>query len=198
MIDCQQIKDALLKGFPQMEVHRSGDTCVIVFPILTAESRLVEVFVEPKYTDFFLIHDAGKAANELILQGMEIGAVSKKYERLAARFKIAWKDEMFVWGCKQKEIPLTALAVASCSAIATADIIDHQAMEEDESGNVKEQFGAALRSWARKHSVRVKANTPATGTWSQHRFDFLATPRTAKTVAINIINPSGNALAAAQ
>jgi hypothetical protein len=176
------------------EAHRN--LCVLTLPIRTFDNRLVDVFIEERQADFYVIHDAGKAANELILHGGNITkSVSERFTRMAARFGISWRGEMFTAGCKFPLIAHTALSVAMCSATATVDLLDICPVAEEET--VREQFGDALRSWSRKR-LKIKEGLPASGEWKQHSFDFVAYPKVGPPIAINVLTPSGNAISTAE
>src|SRR6266481_3031967 len=87
-------------------VQQVGDTCVITLPIETFDKRWVGVFVEPRAKDYFIIHDGGKAVNELILQGMRITpTVERSLSLIANRFGISYQDEMFQSGGKLVSLP---------------------------------------------------------------------------------------------
>jgi hypothetical protein len=194
--NCQSIKNAVLQHLTEgTSVEHAGNLCIVTLPIRTIDDRLVDVFVESRQSDFYLVHDAGKAANELILRGINItNAMNRNYSLLAEKFGVKWSDEMFQTGCKLSRIPQSALAVAMCSSMATLDLLGFIALPEEETG--RKQFGVALRAWSRSKTA-VKEYVPVKGTWKQHSFDFVYYPKTGEPVAINVISPGGNAIASA-
>jgi hypothetical protein len=175
--------------------ERLRDLCVVTLPVPTIDGRLVDVFVESRVGDYYLVHDAAKAANELILNGIDITpSIREDCGRLAQAFGIAWVDEMFQFGCKITQLPATALAVAACSAYATIHLLGQVAKEDE--GTVVQQFGTVLRSWSR-HKARVRDNVAASGEWKQHAFDFVIHPKRGTPIGISVLSPAGNAIAAA-
>ena len=66
---CQSVRDAMVAYLLETTVgEQIGDVCVVTLPIPTIDGRFVDVFVESRIGDYLLVHDGGKAANELILQ----------------------------------------------------------------------------------------------------------------------------------
>jgi hypothetical protein len=195
-VNCQSIKDTVLQHLiERTAVERSGDICIVTLPIRTIDDRLVDIFIEPRQKDFYFIHDAGKAANELILRGINItNSMNRNYSLLADRFRVTWSDEMFQTGCKLDQIAASALAVATCSSMATLDLLGFVAAPEEEATH--DQFGVALRKWS-KRRASVAEHVPAKGSWKQHSFDFVAYPKGQLPIAINIVSPAGNAIGAA-
>jgi hypothetical protein len=173
------------------------NSCVVTLPIRTFDNRLVDVFIEERQSDFYLVHDAGKAANELILRGGNITkSVNERYAQIAENFGVAWRDEMFQFGCKFPLLAPTAYAVAMCSAIATLDLLSLCPMQDDET--VREQFGHALKGWSRKR-VKIKDRLTVPGEWKQqHTFDFVAYPKSGSPIAINVLTPGSSSISAAE
>ena len=194
--NCQSIKESVLAHLTGCtSVERSGDLCIITLPVQTVDDRLVDVFVEMRNQDFYLVHDAGKAANELILRGLNITAsMHRHYAQLSQRMGVQWADEMFQSGCKSSAIAATAMAVAQCSSIATMDLMSLN--NEPEEEGYRQQFGSALRTWSRSRAS-VKSQIPVKGEWRQHTFDFVAYPKHGMPIAINVISPAGSAIGAA-
>lgn len=195
--NCLSLKELILQHLAERtSVETLGNLCVLTLPVRTFDNRLVDVFVQPRQADYFLVHDAGKAANEIILRGMNITESMKiRFERMAASFGIHWAEEMFQAGCKLPGVAAKALAVATCSAAASVELLE-SVPEEVEEG-VRKQFGHALRVWGRSRA-KIKTDQPAIGQWKQHSFDFVAYPRAGQPIAINILNPSGGPISVAE
>jgi hypothetical protein len=69
---------------------------VATLSIPTIDGRLVDVFVATTLGDYFIVHDGGKAINELILQGVDItDSITKHFDALARRFNVSYTDETF-------------------------------------------------------------------------------------------------------
>ncbi len=196
IVDCQSIRESILQHLGEAtSVERSGELCIVTLPIRTVDNRLVDVFVESRQADFYLVHDAGKAANELILRGINItNAMNRNYSLLADRFGVKWSDEMFQTGCKMNHISVSAFAVAMCSSMATLDLLGFVAQPEEDTP--RNQFGVALRSWS-KSKKAVKESVPVKGAWKQHSFDFVYYPKAGQPIAISVVSPGGNAIASA-
>ena len=194
--NCQSIRESILQHLRDAtSVEHSGGLCIATLPIRTVDDRLVDIFIESRQADFYLVHDAGKAANELILRGINItNAMNRNYSLLAERFGVKWSDEMFQAGCKLDRIAASAFAVAMCSSMATLDLLGFVAQPEEDTAH--KQFGVALRSWSRSRNS-VKESVPVKGSWKQHSFDFVYYPKTGQPIAISVLSPGGNAIASA-
>ena len=133
MATCLTIKQALTQHLvEQIDVSQVRDMCVATLPLHTIDQRWVDVFIEPRATDFYLIHDGGKAVNELILQGMKITpAVEKDFEVLAGRFGISFSEEMFNAGAKMNRLAEMVNAVGMCSALAMTELLESVPAIED-------------------------------------------------------------------
>jgi hypothetical protein len=155
----------------------------------------VDVFIESRSGDYFVVHDAGKAANELILQGVNLTpSIENNCHKLAERFSAQWSEEMFQVRCKIEHLNAAILGIAMCSSLATVFLLDHTAdTGEDE---IREQFGAALKTWSKKRA-RVKERVLIAGQWKQHNFDFVAYPKNAEPIAISVLAPSGSSISVA-
>jgi hypothetical protein len=175
-----------------------GNACVVTLPIPTVDGRVVGVFIEPRMADYFLVNDGGKAVNELILQGLRITESIESYlSSLARNFGVIYQDEMFQAGCRKSEIQRTIISVGACSSLAMAQLISHiQTAIEEPS---KDQFGRALRSWARK-KVKITSDVPLPGKRAQHKFDFMATLKSGarEPIVLSVLYPGSNSLASSQ
>jgi hypothetical protein len=197
IVKCDSVKQALAEHLiSRVDVQQVRDMCVATIPLFTLDNRWVDVFIEPRTSDFFLIHDAGKAVNELILQGMKITpSVEREFGQIAARMGIAYSDEMFQTGGKFSSVAEKVYAVGMSSALAMIQLLDHlPAAEEDP---LQDQIGSILRRWSKKRG-QVKQNVKVAGELKQHTFDYVFTPRKGPALALSILNPTAGALSAAE
>lgn len=196
MNKCESIHESILKHLSDLTlVEQHRDLCVVTLPIRTVDGRLVDVFVEERAGDYFLVHDASKAANELILTGVNMTASMKSsFERLAASFGIQMVNETFQTTCKAAQLNSALLGVAMCSSMATMHLLEHVARTDEDT--VRDQFGAALKIWVRRRAT-LKERVSIGGKWRQHSFDFVAYPKNSTPIAFSVVSPSGNSAAAA-
>jgi hypothetical protein len=197
---CQSLRDSLAAHLQELMVaEQIGDICVVTLPIPTVDGRVVGVFVEPRVGDYFLVNDGGKAVNELILQGVKITESVKEYlAALARNFDVSYADEMFQAAGKQAELQRMVLSIGACSSLAMAQLIGQIASALDEP--IKEKFGHALKSWARKR-LKVSTDVSVKGRHAHHRFDFIASPKVGhqkKPIVMSVLSPGSNSLASAQ
>ena len=87
VLNCQTTRESLIGYIANATaVTQIGETCVATLPIPTVDGRLVNVFVETTLGDYFVVHDGGKAVNELILQGVKIAdSITQRFDALARR-----------------------------------------------------------------------------------------------------------------
>jgi len=196
---CQTIRDSLAAYLLESTIaEQVGDACVITLPIPTVDGRVVGVFIEPRVGDYFLVNDGGKAVNELTLQGVKITDSVKDYmAALARNFDVVYADEMFQSAGKQADLQRIVLAIGACSSLAMAQLVGQITSAVDEPA--KEQFGRALKSWARKR-LKVSRDVSLKGKRAQHRFDFVASPKIGKKMPIvmSVLSPGSNPLGSAQ
>ncbi len=194
--NCKSLHESILKHLTDhTAVEQLRDLCVVTLPIRTIDNRLVDVFVEQRVGDFYFVHDAGKAANELILHGVSVTpSIAKNCERIAAGFGVQWVDETFQANCKIDKLNASILGVAMSSSAATVHLLEH--VIESEQQSVREEFGVAFKTWA-KRKATVKGGVPVSGKWKQHHFDFVAYPKSTDPIAISVVFPSGNPLTSA-
>lgn len=198
-IKCDSLRDSLRTHLLESTItEKVGDACVVTLPMPTIDGRIVSAFVESRAADYFLVHDGGKAVNELILQGVKItDSIEDHFEALAQSFGASYTDEMFQAIGKQPDLQKMILAIGACSGIAMAQLVGHIATATQEP--LREQFGRALRVWGKK-KVKVANEVPVRGRHAQHKFDFVAYPRTGRgePIAMSVLSPRGNPLATAQ
>lgn len=126
-VNCNSVRDSFLKHLTEVStIQLVRDLCVLTVPMRTVDGRLVDVFIESRAEDYFLVHDAGKAANELILQGVNLTpSIQKNCESLATKFSVQWSEEMFQVRCKIDHLNAAILGVAMCSSLATIHLLEH-------------------------------------------------------------------------
>jgi hypothetical protein len=196
---CESLRDSLTDYLLETTTFEQiGNTCVLTLPIPTVDGRIVGVFVEQRMGDYFLISDGGKAINELILQGVKItDSIKEHFAALAERFNISYTDEMFQGTGKQADLQRLILAVGTCSGMAMGQLVGHVVMPQEEP--IREQFGHALRSWAR-NKARVSSEIELKGKRATHKFDFVAYPKIvgAEPIVMSVLSPGSSSLGAAE
>lgn len=195
---CESIKSSIQNFLSEQTiVETAGDLCVVTIPIPTVDGRLVDVFVERKLGDTLLVHDAGKAANELIINGVDItDSIDQRCDLLAQSFKVSWTDETFQKICKGDQLNQAVMSVAACSSLAMFNLIGHQALPEENP--VRGQFGQVLKTWARGRA-KIKEQVIVEGRSTQHTFDFVIQPKShGRPVSISVLLPTGGSRAAAE
>lgn len=194
---CSAIKQALTDHLvSQLTVSQVRDLCIVTLPLPTLDNRWVDVFVEPRAADFFLIHDGGKAVNELILQGLKMtSGIERELTAIAERLHVAFSEEMFQTGAKIGNLGETVSAVGMCSALAMTHLLATARAEEEP---IEGQILELLKQWGKKKSVRIQERVKVEGNLKQHQFDFTVTPRKGPTFALSILNPTAGALSAAE
>jgi hypothetical protein len=198
-LTCHSTRESLMAYLASAtSVAKVGNSCVATLPIPTVDGRLVDVFVEDTLGDYFVVHDGGKAVNELILQGLRVtDSIAEHFVALATRFGISFTDEMFKATVRSPEIQSMILAVGMCSGLAMGQLVGHVPMAVEEP--LRNQFGHTVRGWAKKR-FRVAGDVTVKGQYAKHRFDFVAYPKQhqAPTVAMSVLLPGSNSLAAAE
>lgn len=187
--DCNSIEQAVSDHLSaHISAHQLHGACVITIPFMTLDKRWVDVFIEPRHVDFFLIHDGGKAVNELILQGIKITpSIEKDFASLANRFGVTYGDEMFQTGAKIAHLPVNACAVGMCSALAMMPLLEHEPMTEEQT--LESRIGTALRRWGRNRA-KIQENEHLQGKVKQHVFDFVIHPQRKQPVTVSVLNPT--------
>jgi hypothetical protein len=197
LVTCNSIKDSFLAYLAEQTTAHSVDgDCIITVPMNTLDNRWVDVAVEEKTPGFFLVHDSGKAADELFLQGV---AMSEKkfdiFRSIANRYAVELEDGRFLVGCKAEHLQHSIWAVAHCHSLAMGEILRHKPTIEDEQ--VRAAVGGIITSWGAERSVRVQRNVSAQGNTTQHVFDFIADDGRSK-IAVNVLNPGQSSIGRAQ
>jgi hypothetical protein len=196
-LECSSLKDSLLSYLSGMtDVSQDGDDCIVTVPINTFDNRWVDVAVEDKGSDFFLVHDSGKAADELFLQGMTFSDTrTGVFHLIANRYGVQFEEGRFIVGCKRDLLQHSVWTIAQCSSLVMSELLRHRPSADEES--VKSAVGQILTSWGRNRSVRIEPSFKTNGKIAQHTFDFLATDINS-IVAVNVLNPSAGALGRAE
>jgi len=194
---CHSIKRMLADYLvAQTDAQQVKDICVVTLPFQTLDDRWLDVFIEPRAQDYFLINDGGKAVNELILQGMRITeGIEGRFVRLASRFGVAYTDEMFQTGAKLDGIPKAVSSVGMCSMLAMTELLEYAPQSEEEP--IRDRVHTILHRWGRKRA-KVSDNVAVAGEVKQHRFDFLVVAPKKPPVSVSILNPTAGALSAAE
>lgn len=199
VFSCQSVKESLLSFLSQSTaVERNDGLCIATLPIPTVDGRLVDVFIENPMGDYFAVHDGGKAVNELILHGVKItDSLKDHFDGLAKNFRISYADESFKIAGKLPDLQTMILSVGMCSGLAMAQLIGNVSAPTEEP--IREQFGHALKSWART-KFKVSGDVSLKGRHAQHRFDFVAAPKTGRDapIAMSVLMPGSNSLGAAE
>jgi hypothetical protein len=195
--DCSSLKDALVTYLSEnTEVASSGNDCIITVPMNTLDNRWVDVVVEPRGSDYFHVHDSGKSADELFLQGVSPSeGRTAILQAIASRYAVHLDNGRFLVGCGRDHLQHSIWTIAQCSSLAMAEILRHHPSAEEES--VKSAVGRIVTDWGKQRDYSVRSDVQEKGKIGQHTFDFV-TSDSGVTVAINILNPTSGALARAE
>jgi hypothetical protein len=196
--ECSSVKESLLLYLAEMtDVSSNGKDCVITVPFQTFDERWVDVTVEDEGNDFFVVHDGGKSADELFLQGMPItDARTNALQLIASRFGVQCDDGKFLVGCKRDFLQHSIWTIANCSSLAMSELIRHRTSVDEEP--VKSAVGSIIMGWGLVKGVRVEPAFRVLGNMGgQHTFDFVAR-NLQSTVAVNVLNPTSGALSRAE
>jgi len=194
---CFSIRESFLTYLSEYTVaHDSDGDCVLTVPINTIDNRWVDVTVEDLGNGVYRVHDAGKASDELFLQGVPLS--DKKFDvmqLIANRYAVHVDNGSFMLECKAEDIQHSISAVAHSSAMAMTELIRHRPSQEDET--VKSEVGKIIYEWGTQHKYRVVRDLEVAGDTTDHKFDFLVADELHH-VAVNVLNPGQNSLARAQ
>lgn len=194
---CSSLRDSLLAYLAeQTAAHEVDGDCVLTVPMNTADNRWVDIVIESRGTDFFVVHDDGKAADELFLQG--VPQSDKRGDTLKAigrRYGVDVDEGRFLVGCTSVHLQHSIWAVAHCSGLAMGELLRHKPNIEDEA--VRDAVGGIITNYGLERHIRVQRSVSVKGETAQHSFDFLADNGN-RTVAINVLNPGQSSIGRAQ
>jgi hypothetical protein len=187
---CSSIKDELLKFFTaHTSVATRGPMCVLTLPVRTIDGRFVEVFVEEKLGDAVLVHDAGKTAGELHVQGLHWTAARRDLlRRVAQRFGVTLDDRgVFQMACKRGRVSEAVLAISQAASVGMFEVVQHAPRVEEEP--IAAQVKRVMGNW-NPEFLRVESNVKVTGAnGADHQFESVAHHKDVKhrTVAIKTL-----------
>lgn len=197
-VNCSPIREMFLAGVSENTTAQNfrDTSCVVSVAIPTVDGRNVDIFIEPRNADFYLVHDGGKAFNEMILQGEQVtAATEQRFTMIAKAYGVNFLDEMFQGACKIDRLYSVAIGVAMCSSIAVADLACHFQSTEDEP--VRDQVEVALRAWAKRHA-KLSRDEKIIGTIKQHTFDFVARAKGQVPICISVLSPGSSSVGTAE
>lgn len=161
MVGCQSVRQMLAGDLSErFLVKQVGELCVATLPIMTIRGDSVDVFIETRNANSFLVHDAGRSLNELILKGVKVTpSIEANFVKLAAGFRVAWREEMFQALCKPESLPEMAFKIASC--VALSDLYGMGLKLEPDSRGFFDELRPSLKRWSKgkailKEGVRVE------------------------------------------
>jgi hypothetical protein len=166
------------------------DSCVITLPFRTVDDRWIDVYIDKRAADYYLVHDAGKTVTELLAHGMRMTETKMNLlSGIADRFGVGIKDGSFLIGCKIDGIHEAIMAVGQCAALGMVDVLKHNA----NFGQVPilKVLEHELDNWARDRAI-VESHVVVEGLSLQHAFDFVCRPYDSdkSPIAISVLKPS--------
>lgn len=173
-MNCGSLKTSLIDFLrEQVEVAAFKDRCVITLPIKTVDDRFVDIVVEKKLADFFLVHDAGKTLNELFVQGVSLTDAKKAHlTGMAKRFSVELVGDVFKVGTKLDGLQNAILAVSQCASLAMFELLSHHPDIEEEP--LSSRVNRSLKKW-QPHFIRsIERRVLVKGRKFPHHFDFVA------------------------
>lgn len=173
-MNCSLIKTSLIDYLKQeVEVTALKDRCVISLPIKTLDDRFIDVVVESKLADFFLVHDAGKTLNELFSQGISLTDTKMAYfTAMAKKFGAELHGDIFSIGCKAEGIQNSILAISQCASLAMFELLSHRPEFEEES--LSSRVAKTLNVWRPTFIISIDRGVTVRGRRYPHRLDFVA------------------------
>ncbi|MGA8222524.1 MAG: hypothetical protein WB780_12790 [Candidatus Acidiferrales bacterium] len=189
--NCASIKDSLIEYLRrEIEVVTVQDSCVMTLPLKTVDDRLVDVIVERKTPDYFLVHDGGKSLSELFVQGIKLSeSVRNRLETIAKLNGALLLKDAFTVGCKRDKLQDGIVAIGLCSTMAMLELIGHKPEFEEEP--IASRVSRTLRTWRPEFIENINSKVPIKGKRFQHQFDFVVSTRDDhRTSAIKILTHS--------
>lgn len=159
-MNCELLKQLIGEHFSENLVHVERDgVCSITLPFLTSDGRHTTIFIEPRTTDYFLVHDGGKTVDELFQQGINVTAkVNNKLAALAAKYGLVYSDETFQWAGRAPYAP-HILALAGCCVAASLLLLESSGGIQQEIGPIEQIMsyqGMITRIGGRGRAINVQ------------------------------------------
>lgn len=171
---CSDIRDSLISYLQkEVEIASFKDACVLTLPLKTADERFVDVTVERKLPDYFVVHDAGKSISELFTQGVSLTEAMRKNLQSIAKINGAeLVRDVFTVGCKADKLQDAILGIGLCSTMAMLGLIGHKPEIEEES--LSSRVAKTLNVWRPPYIVGIDRGVTVRGRRYPHRLDFVA------------------------
>jgi hypothetical protein len=190
---CSELRESLLDYFrAEVEVSDFKDRCVLTLPMKTVDERLVDVTVERKMPDYFLVHDAGKSLSELFTQGISLTEAKRKnLEDIAKINGATLVRDVFTIGCASDKLQNAIIAIGLCSTMAMVELIGHKPEFEEEP--LPETVNRSLKQWRPSFVTGIDRRVTVRGRRFPHSFDFVVFPADEPiyhTTAIKLLPPS--------
>jgi hypothetical protein len=188
---CSSIKESLIDYLRrEIEVATFAESCVLTLPLKTIDDRLVDVIVDRKPPDYFVVHDGGKSISELFVQGIKLtDSVLRRLENIAKINGALLIKDAFTVGCKADKLQDSIITVALCSTLAMLELIGHKPEVEEEP--IASRVNRTLRNWQPEFIKSISSRVSVKGRRFQHRFDFVVSPRDEhRTSAVQILTHS--------
>lgn len=194
-MNCDSIKSSLVDYLQaQVEVITFKSRCVVTLPIKTVDDRYIDVAVEQKFDDFFIVHDEGKTIAELFSQGITLTDTKKsRLLVMAKKFGVGMDNDIFTVGCKADGIQNAILAISQCSSIAMFELFSHQPTFEDEP--LSSRVARSLKEWQPPFISSIDRRVALKGRKYPHTYDFVAHAvqngeQNHRTAAIKLLPPT--------
>ena len=200
-LNCHSIKESLIDHLREgIGVASFENHCVITLPIKTLDDRYVDITIERKLSDYFLVHDAGKSLSELFVQGVSLTDATRKHlEGIARANGVELSKDMFVIGCTHGNLERSILAVSQCAIAAMLELISHQPVVEEEP--ISSKISRSLKKWQPQFNKTIERGVHVAGRRFPHSFDFVSFPSDApahKTTAIRVLTTAYKAYVQAE
>jgi hypothetical protein len=200
-MDCSSIKTSLIEYLQhEVDVAAFKGRCVVTLPIKTIDDRFVDVIVESRLEDYFLVHDGGKTLSELFSQGISLTDTRKSHLiELAKKFGAELQGDIFTMGCKAAGIQDSILAISHCASLAMFELLSHRPEFEEES--LSSRVGRALKAWQPPYIIGIDRRVTVKGRKYPHNFDYVAVASSDnghRTGAIKLLPPTYSGLVQAE
>ena len=173
-MNCNLIKESLVGYIKrELEVSTFQNKCVITLPIKTFDDRFVDIVVEEKLSDYYLVHDAGKSLGELFAQGVSLTDTRRKLLGVIAhQFGAELSDGIFTVGCKHSGLQDAVFAISQCATLAMFELAEHRPIVEEEP--IAQKISRSLKQWQPRYIREINRGVPMKGHLFPHKFDFVA------------------------